>query len=229
MYDTNTVFTSSNLSTTDATTLFGGLAAASGAFILIMIVVALVCALISYAVSSFLISRIFKKAGVKTSIAWIPIYNAWKMLELGDQKGFWVLFSLFPPLAIVSIVFTYIAMYHIGKKLGKEDWFVVIAILAAPVWFIWLGFDKSVWNGAKPEVATDPTATPVAPAAPEPINVAPVATPTPAVAPEQPVYTAPEAPAPVEAETPITPEIVEAPAPTEQATEPTDTTENTVE
>ena len=38
-------------------------------------------------------------------------------------------------------------MYHIGRKFGKEDWFIALAIFVAPVWFIILAFDKSKWNG----------------------------------------------------------------------------------
>ena len=157
------------------------------------LIILLVCSLGGYALSSFLLSRIFKKAGQKTSIAWIPIYNMWKFLELGDQKGFWI----FVPGA--GTIFMYIAMYHIGKKLGKDDVFVALAIFVPVIWLIILGFDKSVWNGVPAAVAT---AAPVIEEAP--VYTAPVA-------PEQPAYAAPEQPAysaPV-VETPA----VETPAP----------------
>jgi len=124
-----------------------------------MIIVTLIISLICYVVFSFILSRIFKKAGIKQSIAWIPIYNSWKLLEMGDQKGFWAILALVPVVNIASAIFMYIAMYHIGKKFGKEDWFVAIAILLPPVWMIWLAFDKSVWQGSNTTViATTPPA-----------------------------------------------------------------------
>ena len=51
-------------------------------------------AIASYIINSFLLSRIFKKAGVKSWKAWIPVYNTWRLLELGGQYGWWVLLPL---------------------------------------------------------------------------------------------------------------------------------------
>jgi hypothetical protein len=131
---------------------------AIGAFLIINFIIMALIVLISYAVSSFLLSRIFKKAGVKQSAAWIPIYSTWKLLELGGQQGFWAPLMLIPGVNIASMIFIYVAMYHVGKKLGKEDWFIILAILIPPVWFIILGFDKSQWNnGISTSVNTIPT------------------------------------------------------------------------
>jgi len=104
---------------------------------------------VAYAISAWLLGRIFKKAGVPQWIAWVPIYNSWKLLEIGGQPGFWAALGLIPFVNIVSIIFTYIAMYHIGKKLGKEDWFVVLAIFVPIVWIVWLAFDDSKWPSDK--------------------------------------------------------------------------------
>lgn len=92
--------------------------------------------------------QIFKKAGVKPWIAWVPFYNNWKLLEIGGQPGFWAVVGIIPFVNIVTTIFIYIAMYHIGKKLGKTDAFVVWGILFPYVWYPWLAFDKSVWNDA---------------------------------------------------------------------------------
>lgn len=195
--------------------LAGGLMAFTGVMAIVMIIVPLITIAISYVVYALILSRLFKKAGVKTSIAWIPFYNQWKFLEIGDQKGFWI----FVPIA--SIIFQYIAMYNIGKKLGKEDWFIALAIFFPYVWFPLVAFDKSVWNGAEASVANQmPTAPPNAtvpennnpnihPAAQasmaQPVApiIAPVQTenitpeaPAPTIATEQ-AYAAPETPAPM--------------------------------
>jgi len=143
--------------TTTTVTRSGDLAAAgslAGTVFVTMMIFMIIGGLIAYAITSFLTSRIFKKAGVKQSIAWIPIYSTWKMLELGGQKGYWAPLLLVPFVNIASLIFYYIALYHIGKKFGKEDWFVALAIFIAPVWFIILGFDKSVWNGGTAAAST---------------------------------------------------------------------------
>ena len=109
-------------------------------FVIFMIIV------ITYALDSFLLGRVFKKAGVKQWIAWVPFYNSWKKLELGDQQGFWAVMTIIPIVNIVATVFLYIAMYNIGLKLGKEGWFVLLAIFIPIVWTAWLAFDSSQWN-----------------------------------------------------------------------------------
>ncbi len=117
----------------------------------------LIFALIAYAVGAWLLGRIFKKAGTPQWIAWVPVYNTWKLLELGGQQGFWAVLAIIPFVNIISAVFTYIAMYHIGKKFGKEDWFVLLAIFLPLVWLVWLAFDDSKWpNTKRAELTSSP-------------------------------------------------------------------------
>ena len=129
---------------------------------IIIVLVSLVFAVAIYAVSAYLLSRIFKKAGVEQWIAWVPVYNSWKLLELGGQKGFWAVLTFIPLVNIASAVFMYIAMYHIGKKLQKEDWFVVLAIFVPIVWIIWLAFDDSKWQGISDSTNGTPAFQPAA-------------------------------------------------------------------
>lgn len=76
---------------------------------------------IAYVVSALLLMRIFKKAGIERPwAAWVPIYNNWKLFEIGGQQGFWAILAIIPIVNIVSLIFMYIAMYNIGLKLGKE-------------------------------------------------------------------------------------------------------------
>lgn len=128
--------------------------AVAASIILSFLMFLLIMAFVAYAVTSWLSGRIFKKAGVEQWIAWVPVYNTWKLLEIGGQQGFWAVLGLIPIVNIVSAVFVYIAMFNIGKRLGKEDWFVLVAILLPLVWLIWLAFDDSKWRGPKPGKVT---------------------------------------------------------------------------
>ncbi len=121
-----------------------------------VIVFFLFFAVVSYALVAFLLSRLFKKAGVPEWAAWVPVYNNWKLLELGNQPGFWAVLSLIPFVNIIATIFTYIATYHIGLKLQKAGWFVLLAIFLPLIWLIWLGFDDSKWP--KKSVAKKPLA-----------------------------------------------------------------------
>ena len=121
----------------------------------------------TYVVTALLTMRIFKKAGVEGWKAWVPFYNHWTLLELGNQKGFWAVLIIVPIVNVVSTIFTYIAMYNIGLKLGKDGAFVLWAIFLPIVWYIWLAVDDSTWEKAKkhvepkaPEVKPTPTAGP---------------------------------------------------------------------
>lgn len=156
MYDTTYTTT---LSSAEASAAAGGIAAIGIAFIIGYIIFIA----IAYVIFSFILSKIFKKAGVKTSIAWIPVYNTWKIYEMGDQQGFWALLMFVPIANFAAMIFYYIALYHIGKKFGKEDWFIILAILVAPVWFLILAFGKDQWNGGTAPIAAAAPAAPVAP------------------------------------------------------------------
>lgn len=162
MYDTSLYDTTSTQLSPEAAT---GIAIG-------FIIFGIIAFLVSYAVSAFLLSRIFKKAGVEPWKAWVPVYNNWVMLEIGGQKGFWAVIALIPFVGIISIVFMYIAMYNIGLKLGKESWFVLLAIFLPLVWLIWLAFDKSTWNSTAAPAAA-PSVPPQTPAGPSSTPPAP--------------------------------------------------------
>lgn len=137
-----------DMSNAAATAVMGGL-----------ILFCLITIAVIYVVMSFMLSRIFKKAGVAGWKAWVPVYNTWITLELGGQKGWWALVLLIPVVSIVAVVFLYIAMYEIGLKFGKDGYFVLWAIFLPIVWYVWLAFDQSTW---KAPLATTTPNTPAA-------------------------------------------------------------------
>ena len=119
------------------------------AAITIIVLFAFLFVAVVYALNAFLLGRVFKKAGLAQWIAWVPFYNTWKLLELGGQPGFWAIFLVISPLNIVTAVFTYIAMYHIGLKFGKDGAWVVLGIFLPTVWLAILAFDNSKWQAKK--------------------------------------------------------------------------------
>lgn len=156
-YDSSAYGTTSTMSSTEAAGVF-----------LAMMVVMLVIAIVSYVVFAFFLSMIFKKAGIEGWKAWVPVYNSWVLLEMGDQPGWWSILAFIPFVNIVAAVFMYIAMYNIGLKFGKEGVFVLLAIFLTPVWLIWLAVDKTaVWKptAGGQVAASGDSATPSQPAA----------------------------------------------------------------
>ncbi len=169
--DSSYYSSSSTLSPSDA--------AAAGALIAVMSLFFIVIGLVAYVVMSLCLMRIFKKAGVKQWIAWVPIYNSWKTLEIGGQQGFWAVLAIIPVVNIVAAVLLYIAMYNIGLKLNKPGAFILLAIFLLFVWYIWLAVDKSVWDESKGAPRLDePEVTPQAPTPEAPVDTTPPAAPT---------------------------------------------------
>lgn len=153
--DNYTTTTSTYTTETSSLSPDAALAMMSGLIIFYIIMIA-----VMYVINAIFLGKIFKKAGVESWIAWVPFYNTWKMLEIGDQKGAYMLFVLVPFVGpIILTVFLYISMYKIGLKLGKSGAFVLLAIFIPIVWLIWLAIDDSKWNGGENNntIPTPPT------------------------------------------------------------------------
>jgi len=114
----------------------------------------LAMSLITYSIHAYLLARLFKKAGVETWKAWIPLYQYKPLLEMGGQKGFWAFFIIVPGISVAASVFIYVAMYNIGLSMGKKAWFVLLGIVIPIVWVGWLGLDNSKWPGKNTTVTT---------------------------------------------------------------------------
>ena len=92
-----------------------------------------------YVLMALSLSSLFKKVGIDGWIAWVPIYNTWKWLELGGQQGWLSLIALIPYGSIVTSIFLYIGMYRTGKAFGKDGSFLVLGIFFPFVWAFILG------------------------------------------------------------------------------------------
>jgi hypothetical protein len=121
----------------------------SSAAIAALIMFTFIFVIVFYILISIMLARIFRKAGVEGWKAWVPVYNTWVTLEIGDQKGWWALLLLIPIVNIIATVFLYIAMYNIGLHLNKEGYFILWAIFLPVVWYAWLAYDNSTWKTSK--------------------------------------------------------------------------------
>lgn len=119
---------------------------ATAAFISDMLIIGMILTAFGYLVTSFLLGKIFGKAGISSWKAWVPVYNTWNVLQLGGQKGYWAIVGLFPVIQIAGVVFLFITMHKIGGKFNKPKWFTLLAIFAPIVWMIWLAYDTSKWQ-----------------------------------------------------------------------------------
>jgi hypothetical protein len=119
------------------------------AFFGILILFELVIIAAAYVVMGFALMSFFRKVGVEPWIAWVPIYNHWKWLEVAGFPGAIALAALVPYGGIVSSVFLYIGMYRTGLAFGKEPAFVLLGIFLPFVWAFMLGGSAEVY---RPEV-----------------------------------------------------------------------------
>ena len=112
-----------------------------------IIVPSILGGVIAYVYYSLAIMFIFRKAGLKGWPAWVPVFNMWRILQLGGQKGWWVLIGLIPIVgSIIYLVFLIIAGVKIQTAFGKPGIFYLLAILLTPVWYGILAWDSSTWN-----------------------------------------------------------------------------------
>lgn len=111
-----------------ATTFLGG-----------MVVFFVILAIISVAVSVFMIVcqyKIFSKNGKPGWYAIIPFLNTWTLFEIAGNKG-WL--SLIP---FANIVFLYISNYKLAIKMGKSTGIAILVTLMPLIGYPILAFSK---------------------------------------------------------------------------------------
>ena len=129
--------------------------------VLVVIIVAI------YLLLSFIVSKIFKKVGKKSFLAFIPIINFIVLLNIAGYKWYYIFefaISLFVALfiylnkikgtmylvvmiaALVAFVYYYINLnIRIGKKFNKNKIFIIFMIIPV-IPYIILSFDKSEYK-----------------------------------------------------------------------------------
>lgn len=128
-----------------------------GIFVFIFLI-----AILGYVLMSFFMMKLFEKAGVEGKWrAWVPVYNTMIFYKLGDLSPWLVLYGVGGAFllswigigflfSVALAVFSALAAYRIGMKLGKTTGWVVLYIFIPIVWLGVLGLDSSRWNPAVP-------------------------------------------------------------------------------
>ena len=137
MNNLNNGFTYNNTTTT-----------VSGGQFKTVFIVSLVSGIIVYLIISYILSRVFRKAGIKRWHAYIPILNNWQMLEMGGQSGAIALLTFIPFIdTLVFFVYYVIASIEIAKRFGKSKIFGVVGlVIFSIIGYTILAFDKSKYS-----------------------------------------------------------------------------------
>ncbi|HEV7741568.1 MAG TPA: DUF5684 domain-containing protein [Pseudolysinimonas sp.] len=124
----------------------GDTAAGVMVIILFYLAVTVVVLAIAYVLTGVTLMMFFRKVGVNPAIAWVPIYNHWKWLEVGGQNGAFALLSLIPYGGIVTTVFLAIGMHRSGIAFRKDSAWVVLGIFVPWLWCILLSGRDEVYD-----------------------------------------------------------------------------------
>jgi hypothetical protein len=139
------------------------------AFWLVLLPILLILALAGYIIGSFLLMKIFEKAGVEGKWrAWVPVYNMLVFAKLGDLSP-WVMLGAIAVsaflgqipvigwlLSLVSIAAAVMAGWRVGLKLGRDWPLLLLWLIPGVGGLIWLGvlaFGNTTWN---PAIAPSP-------------------------------------------------------------------------
>ncbi|MGH7237947.1 MAG: DUF5684 domain-containing protein, partial [Candidatus Saccharimonadales bacterium] len=110
---------------------------------------AVVAFIIIYLIAALIIGKVFKKAGRKQSLAFVPYYNLWVLFEISGKPGWWGLLVLIPLIGgVIYFILYTIAMLELAKRFNRSPVFAVFGlIIFSLIGFIMLGFGKSQYNG----------------------------------------------------------------------------------
>ena len=99
--------------------------------------------IVSYLVSSFIVSKIFKKAKINERLAYIPIYNFIKLMSLVDFKWYYIFGFIISPVNIWLWIYLNIKL---GKKFNKSNGFIFGMIILPVVFYLILGFNNDKFD-----------------------------------------------------------------------------------
>ncbi len=101
--------------------------------------------LITYLLSCFIVSKIFKKEKIRKGYAYIPIFNFIKLISIVDFKWYYFFGFLISPINIWLWIYFNIKL---GKKFNKSNGFIFGMIILPIIFYIILGFSKDKLNNS---------------------------------------------------------------------------------
>ncbi|MFJ4037825.1 large exoprotein [Microbacterium sp. NPDC090007] len=139
---------------------YGAPSAGEAALLAITYLFLFLLAIAGYVISSFLLMRIFDKAGVQGKWrAWVPLYNYLVFAKLGDVSP-WIVLGLavasaIPILNVLAglglVVALVMISYRVNAKFGRE-WPLLLLFLLGPlgqwIFLAILAFGRNPWNPA---------------------------------------------------------------------------------
>jgi hypothetical protein len=104
-------------------------------------------AIAGYVLNGFALMALFRKVGIEPWAAWVPIFNIWRLLELGGQAGWFSLFAFVPyGGSVVAVIFECLSVYRIGLAFRKSGSWVVLFIFLPFVWAWLLAADAETYD-----------------------------------------------------------------------------------
>ncbi|WP_433674966.1 DUF5684 domain-containing protein [Microbacterium gorillae] len=115
---------------------------------IIALTASLILAIPLYLWMSLAAVAVFRKAGVETWPAWIPVYNVWVLCSLAGITPWLALLCLIPP--FIPIVFLVVGI-QLSPRFGLSPAWGVLAAVCAPAYLTVLGWGNAHWDGPQPE------------------------------------------------------------------------------
>lgn len=90
-----------------------------------------------YVLNGFAFMKLFRKVGIEPWAAWVPVFNTWRILEMGGQPGWISLLVFIPYGSLVTLVFECIGVYKTSLAFRRDGAWVVLFVFLPFVW-AWL-------------------------------------------------------------------------------------------
>lgn len=111
---------------------------------------AVLAGLALFLIESWLLGKLFRKAGRPAWQGWIPGLNVFVFLEIGMVSGWIVLLGVIPALGPLAVfVAMAMAARRIDIHLLKRPGWTVAFVLLEPLWLAVNALDRSTWRRVK--------------------------------------------------------------------------------
>ena len=107
-----------------------------------------------YVWTALALSAVFRKSGVESWHAWVPLLNWAHVLQLGGFSPWFVLLSLVPVLNIAFVVVWVLALYRVNNAFGLGIGMTVLGVLLFPVWATVVGWGSARWVGRETDASS---------------------------------------------------------------------------